>query len=166
MSAAVVTGAFGMTGMGAYYLLTHTHVDMAKVFLRVGIIAGLIASAFQIYPSGDMEGRQVTNYQPAKLAGMEGLFQTQQGAGIVILGQPNTDNGTLDNPIIVPNVLSFLTYRHWTAQVLGSRCLPERSTTGLYCTPVLLLSYHGRVRDHLCRDHGSRTAATLAQQAL
>jgi cytochrome d ubiquinol oxidase subunit I len=140
MSAAVVTGAFGMTGMGAYYLLSHKHVDMAQVFLRFGIIAGLIASAFQIFPSGDMEGRQVADNQPAKLAGMEGLFQTQQGAGIVILGQPNTDNGTLDNPIIVPNVLSFLTYRHWTAQVKGLDAFPKDQQPDSIA--LLYYSYH------------------------
>jgi cytochrome d ubiquinol oxidase subunit I len=124
MSGAVVTGTFVMAGLGAYYLLVNQHIDYGRIFVTLGVIVGVIASIIQLYPSGDLEGLQVSTYQPAKLAAMEGLFQTQQGAGIVIIGQPDTDRGTLDNPIIVPNVLSFLTYRRWTAEVKGINAFP------------------------------------------
>jgi cytochrome bd ubiquinol oxidase subunit I len=119
MSGAVVTAAFMMTGLGAYYLLARRDLDYGRMFVTLGLIAGLLSSIFQLYPSGDLEGTQVANYQPTKLAAMEGLFQTQSGAGIVLLGQPDVPNGTIDNPIIVPNVLSFLTFRRWTATVKG-----------------------------------------------
>ena len=100
-----------MAGLGAYYLLVKRHTDYARVFITVGVIVGLLASGFQLFPSGDLEGQQVSTYQPSKLAAMEGLFQSESGAGIVIIGQPDTATGKLDNAIIVPNVLSFLTYR-------------------------------------------------------
>src|SRR6266516_1162297 len=124
MSGAVVTGAFMMSGLGAYYLLARRDIEYGRMCVTLGVIAGVIASLFQIYPSGDMEGVQVTKYQPTKLAAMEGLFQTESGAGIVIIGQPNTATGTIDNPIIVPDVLSFLTYRRWTAVVKGLDAFP------------------------------------------
>jgi len=124
MSGAVITASFVMAGLGAYYLLAKQNVDYGKLFVTLGIIAGLVASGIQLWPSGDLEGAQVTQYQPAKLAAMEGLFQTQSGAGIVILGQPDPSNGTLDNPLIVPNVLSVLTYRRWTAEVQGLNAFP------------------------------------------
>src|SRR5216684_3113762 len=117
MSGAVVTGSFAMAGLGAYYLLAKQHIDYGRMFVTLGVIAGFIASGIQLFPSGDLEGLQVTANQPVKLAAMEGLFQTERGAGIVILGQPDSTTGRLDNPIIVPNVLSFVTYRQWTAQV-------------------------------------------------
>ncbi|MGZ3581724.1 MAG: cytochrome ubiquinol oxidase subunit I [Ktedonobacterales bacterium] len=119
MSGAVLTATFVMAGLGAYYLLARQHEEYGRMFVTIGVIIGLIASVFQLWPSGDLEGSQVTAYQPTKLAAMEGLFHTERGAGIVILGQPNPTTGTLDNPVIVPNVLSFLTYRQWTAQVKG-----------------------------------------------
>src|SRR5712692_10034648 len=109
MSGAVLTGSFAMAGLGAYYLLVKQHIDYGRLFVTLGVIVGLIASMIQLFPSGDLEGQQVSTSQPVKLAAMEGLFQTQQGAGIVIIGQPDPARGTLDNPIIVPNVLSFLT---------------------------------------------------------
>jgi cytochrome bd ubiquinol oxidase subunit I len=124
MSGAVITGAFMMTGLGAFYLLAKRDIDYGRIFVTLGVIVGLLASIFQLYPSGDMEGLQVTAYQPTKLAAMEGLFHTESGAGIVIIGQPNTTTGTIDNPIIVPDVLSFLTYRRWTAVVKGLDAFP------------------------------------------
>lgn len=124
MSGAVVTGTFFMCGLGAYYLLLKQHVEYGRIFLTLGIIVGFIASAIQLFPSGDLEGQQVSINQPSKLAAMEGLFQTEQGAGIVIIGQPDTAKGTLDNPIIVPNILSFLTYKRWTAEVKGINSFP------------------------------------------
>jgi cytochrome d ubiquinol oxidase subunit I len=140
MSGAVITTSFFMAGLGAFYLLSKQHSDYGRIFVTLGVIVGLIASIIQLYPSGDLEGQQVTNYQPTKLAAMEGLFHTESGAGIVIIGQPDTRTGRLDNPIIVPNVLSFLTYRRWTAQVKGLDAFPpsQRPDT----VDLLYYSYH------------------------
>src|SRR6266705_4142938 len=140
MSGAVVTGSFAMAGLGAYYLLAKQHIDYGRMFVTLGVIAGFIASGIQLFPSGDLEGLQVTANQPVKLAAMEGLFQTERGAGIVILGQPDSTTGRLDNPIIVPNVLSFLTYRQWTAQVKGlNACPPNQRPDSI---ELLYYSYH------------------------
>lgn len=119
MSGAVITGSFAMAGLGAFYLLSRRDESYARIFLSVGVAAGLIASFFQLLPSGDLEGKQVAMHQPEKLAAMEGLFNTERGAGIAILGQPDMEKQTLDNPLIVPKVLSFLTYKRWNAEVRG-----------------------------------------------
>ncbi len=140
MTGAVITGTFVMTGLGAFYLLSRRDEDFGRMFVRVGIIVGLIASILQLYPSGDLEGAQVTQYQPAKLAAMEGLFYTQRGADIVIIGQPNPDTKTLDNPIIIPGVLSFLTYRHWSATVKGLNDIPANQQPDNIT--LLYYSYH------------------------
>ena len=125
MSGAVITAGFVMAGLGAYYVLANQHADFGKMFLTIGVIVGFLASGFQMYPSGDMEGRQVADHQPAKLAAMEGLFKSEHGAGIAILGQPDVGKQSLDNPLIVPNVLSFLTYRRWNADVEGLDAIPR-----------------------------------------
>ena len=140
MSGAVVTGSFAMAGLGAYYLLAKQHIDYGRMFVTLGVIVGFIASGIQLFPSGDLEGLQVTANQPTKLAAMEGLFQTERGAGIVILGQPDSTTGRLDNPIIIPNVLSFLTYRQWTAQVKGLDAFPPNQRPD--SIELLYYSYH------------------------
>lgn len=140
MSGAVVTGAFAMAGLGAYYLLARQHVEYGRLFVTVGVIAGCVASVIQLWPSGDLEGLQVTDNQPAKLAAMEGLYHTEVPAGIVILGQPDPATGTLDNPIIVPYTLSFLTYHQWTAEVKGLDAFPaDQRPDNL---TMLYYSYH------------------------
>ncbi len=140
MSGAVITAAFAMTGLGAFYLLMKRHHDYARMFLTIGVIVGLIATVFQLFPTGDLEGQQVADHQPTKLAAMEGLYNTKNGAGVVILGQPNTQTQTMDNAIEVPRVLSFLTYRRWTAKVLGLNAFPQ--STWPDNIPFLYYSYH------------------------
>jgi cytochrome d ubiquinol oxidase subunit I len=140
MSGAVITGSFAMAGLGAYYLLARQQIEFGRLFVTLGAIVGLIAAVIQLFPSGDLEGQQVTAYQPAKLAAMEGLFHTEKGAGIVILGQPDPVQGRLDNPIIIPNVLSFLTYRQWTAVVKGLDSIPANRWPD--SIPLLYYSYH------------------------
>jgi cytochrome bd ubiquinol oxidase subunit I len=71
---------------------------------------------------------------------MEALFDTQHGAPLVIIGQPNMVTQTLDNPIVVPKMLSFLTYRRWNAQVHGLNEVPERDWP--QNIPLLYYAYH------------------------
>jgi len=140
MSGAAITGAFALAGLGAYYLLSGEHTRQAQLFVRTGVSVGLVASLLQLWPTGDAEGVQVTQLQPAKLAAMEGLFKTEQGAGIVILGQPNVQQGTIDNAIEIPYALSFLTYRAWTAQVSGLDAFARDQWPDTI--PLLYYSYH------------------------
>jgi len=125
MSGAVITGAFVMASVGAFYLLWGKFEAHGRKFVQVGVVAGLIASVLQIFPTGDGQGRMVAVAQPVTLAAMEALFQTQPGAPIVLIGQPNVDQRKIDNPIQVPNALSFLTYRRWKAEVKGLNAFPE-----------------------------------------
>jgi len=80
-------------------------------------------------PSGaetiDLHGKYVAKHQPAAIAGMEGLFKTETGAGIVLIGQPNEETGEIDNPLVVNNVLSFLIYGTTKAEVTGLDRIPR-----------------------------------------
>ncbi len=140
MGGAAITGAFVMASIGAFYLLARRHEEHARMFVRVGVVAGLIFSALQIFPSGDQQGRLVTQNQPATLAAMEALFQTTPGAPLVIIGQPNAETRTIDNPIVAPKMLSMLTYRRWGAEVKGLDAFPPQDWP--QNIPLLYYSYH------------------------
>jgi cytochrome bd ubiquinol oxidase subunit I len=140
MIAAVVTGSFVMASIGAYYLLTGKHAAFGRTFVRTGVIAGTIAVALLMFPTGDQQGKMVLANQPVTLAAMEGLFDTQQGAPLAILGQPDTEKMQLDNPVLIPNVLSFLTYRSWGAEVKGLRDFPRDLWPDN--VPLLYFAYH------------------------
>ena len=140
MTGSVVTAAFVMAGVGAFYLLLRTNQEHARIFVRVGVVAGLIATVLMLYPTGDRQGHMVAVHQPVTLAAMEGHFQTMQGAPLAILGQPDMDRLALDNPLIVPRVLSFLTWNHWTAEVKGLRDFPRNTWPDNI--PLLYYAYH------------------------
>ncbi|HEY1493018.1 MAG TPA: cytochrome ubiquinol oxidase subunit I [Candidatus Solibacter sp.] len=124
MIGAVVTGAFVMTAVGAFYLLSRTHENYGRTFVRIGVISGAIATVLMLFPTGDQQGKNVAFHQPATLAAMEGLFDTENGAPLVILGQPDLEKRRLDNPLAVPRMLSFLTYQRWHARVRGLDSFP------------------------------------------
>lgn len=140
MGGAVITGSFAMAATGAYYLLSRKQDDYGRLFLRCGVIAAAVASLLQLFPTGDRQGNLVAEHQPVTLAAMEGLFRTESGAPIVLVGQPDTDKQRLDNPIYVPKVLSFLTYRHWEAEVKGLQEFPRDQWPDNI--PLLYYSYH------------------------
>ncbi len=140
MGGAVITGSFAMAATGAYYLLSRKQEEFGRLFLRVGVIVAAIAATVQLFPTGDRHGKLVTDYQPVTLAAMEGLFQTESGAAIVLVGQPDTAHEKLDNPIYVPKALSFLTHRHWEAQVKGLNEFPRDQWPDNI--PLLYYSYH------------------------
>jgi cytochrome bd ubiquinol oxidase subunit I len=125
MAGAVLTGAFVMAAVGAFYLLRDKHVEHARSFITTGVIAGFVAAILLIGPTGDGQGRNIAKHQPATLAAMEALFKTQPGAPLVIIGQPDVEKKTIDNSIEVPRALSFLTYRKWDAEVKGLDSFPE-----------------------------------------
>ncbi len=140
MGGAVVTGSFAVAALGAFYVLSHKDVHYGRIFLRVGLIVACIASIWQLFPSGDGEGKNIAHYQPVKLAAMEGLFKTEPNTPLVLIGQPNTLEQKLDNPISVPGALGFLTYRRWGAEVKGLDAFPRDQWPDNI--PLLYYSYH------------------------
>ncbi len=140
MTGAVVTGSFVMAAVGAFYLLENRREEYGRIFLKVGVTAGVIASIAIIFPTGDLHGKFVARNQPVAMAGMEGLFKTESGAGMVLMGQPNEDTGLIDNPIVVNNALSYLIYGTTKAEVKGLDQFPQDQwPTAL---PLLFYAYH------------------------
>ena len=125
MIAAVVTGSFVVAAVGAYYALRGEHQDAAARFLRIGTTVGLVASFLVAFPTGDRQAKLLARHQPVALAAMEGRFASGANAGITLIGQPNVAERRLDNPIVVPGMLSFLAYGTFHSGVAGLDAFPE-----------------------------------------
>ncbi|MCB0494577.1 MAG: cytochrome ubiquinol oxidase subunit I [Cyclobacteriaceae bacterium] len=138
--ASLVTAAFVIGGVGAFYALSNKHKEQASLYLKTAVITGLISSVLLAFPLGDWLAKMVATYQPVTFSAMEGHFYTEESAPIVLVGQPNMVEKKLDNRIIVPGVLSFLTYKRWDAEIKG---LTEYDET-LWPTnvPGLYYAYH------------------------
>jgi cytochrome d ubiquinol oxidase subunit I len=95
------------------------------VSVRVGVFAGLIFSLAAVALTGAKQGEAIVRYQPLKMAAMEGLFETQEGAPLAIIGMPDTARRTLMDPIYVPRALSYLAYGDFRARVVGLDAYPQ-----------------------------------------
>jgi cytochrome d ubiquinol oxidase subunit I len=140
MAGAVQTGAVVMAAVGAFYVLARRTSEYGSLFLRVAVPVGCLAAALQLYPTGDRQGLLISRDQPETLAAMEALFASGPAAPLVIIGQPNMTDRRLDNPILVPGMLSVLTYRRWNAEVRGLDAFPrDRLPDNI---PLLYYAYH------------------------
>jgi cytochrome bd ubiquinol oxidase subunit I len=140
MIGSVVTASFVMASLGAFYVLNKKQEQYGRLFVRTGVLAGLVSIMLMIFPTGDGQGKMVAQNQPVTLAAMEGLFESIKGAPVVLVGQPNTFRLALDNPIEVPDVLSFLTYKRWNAEVRGLKEFPQNLWPDNI--PLLYYAYH------------------------
>jgi cytochrome bd ubiquinol oxidase subunit I len=139
--ASVTTSAFVVASIGAFYLLSKNQTEYGKLFLKTGVVFGLISSVLLAFPTGDWSAKNVAKYQPASFAAMEGIFETEKaGAEIVLIGQPNMVEKKLDNKIAVPNVLSFLTHQDWGQQIPGMDQFKKEELPDNI--PALYYSYH------------------------
>ena len=124
-AAALVTGTFVITAVGAFYALRGDHIEQARMYLRHGTAVGLVAAILVAFPTGDAQAKIVARHQEPALAAMEGRFETGPRADITLIGQPNVRERRLDNPIRVPGMLSFLAYGTFHADVRGLDAFPE-----------------------------------------
>ncbi len=139
--ASVITASFVIAAIGAFYILNNKHREAGHLFLKTGVLFGLVSSILVAFPTGDWTAKNVVKYQPVTFAAMEGVFESEDGGSeIILIGQPDVVNKKLDNKIAVPNVLSFLTYQRWDAQIKGLNEFDE----SVYPTniPGLYYSYH------------------------
>lgn len=125
MMASVVTAAFVVSAVGAFYFLRGQHLEQARLFLKWGTRVGLVASLLVAFPTGDRQAKLVAEHQPVTLAAMEGRFESGENAELTFIGQPNVRERRIDNAIRAPMVLSILAY--------GT---PQRSVRGLNEFPV------------------------------
>jgi cytochrome d ubiquinol oxidase subunit I len=125
LSGSMIVASMVMAGIGAYYLLSHRFETAGRTFVRVGVTSGVIFSITTLLPTGSFHGENIARFQPAKMAAMEGLFESQERAGLAIIGMPDTERKELMDPIVVPGMLSYLVYGDFRARVIGLNDIPE-----------------------------------------
>jgi cytochrome d ubiquinol oxidase subunit I len=125
ISGSMIVASMVMAGVGAFYLLARRHEAAGRTFVRVGVTSGAIFSVITLFPTGSFHGENIARYQPAKMAAMEGLFESQERAGMAIIGMPDTERKQLIDAIVVPGILSYLIYGDFRARVTGLNDIPE-----------------------------------------
>ncbi|MFZ0452481.1 MAG: cytochrome ubiquinol oxidase subunit I [Ignavibacteriaceae bacterium] len=122
--AAFVATSFAVAGLHAFLLLKNRGNKLHRKAVIIALSFGSIFAVLQPL-SGDYSAKDVAKRQPVKLASMEGLFNTEKGAGLTIGGIPNEETQTTEYGIKIPHLLSFLAYGDFSAEVKGLNEFPE-----------------------------------------
>jgi cytochrome d ubiquinol oxidase subunit I len=136
----LVTASIVVASIGAFYVLMKSHEEEGKLFVRLGVCAGVPALLLVAFPTGDRQAKNVADKQPTTFAALEGLFRTERGADLVLVGQPDVERMRLDNPLKIPDVLSFLTHRRWSSEIKGLEAFPREDWP--QNIPLLYYCYH------------------------
>jgi cytochrome d ubiquinol oxidase subunit I len=123
VSAFYVTTAFVVLGVAAYTLRRGRFVEEGRVMLRLALWFLAIFVPLQMV-LGDLHGLNTAKYQPAKLAAIEGLWETGKGVPASIIGWPNMQAERNDFEIAIPKLGSLYLTHSWEGEVKGLKDFP------------------------------------------
>ncbi|MDJ0987047.1 MAG: cytochrome ubiquinol oxidase subunit I [Desulfobacterales bacterium] len=124
ITAAYLTTAFTVAGIGAYYLWRQRHVQHARVMFGMAMIMAIFVAPMQLF-FGDLHGLNTFKHQPAKLAAMEGLWETQSGAPLVLFALPDQEAETNRFAIEIPKLSSLIITHSLDGEIKGLKEWPK-----------------------------------------
>ncbi len=124
VTAAYLTTAFFVGGVGAWYLLKKRHVPHARIMFGMAMIMALFVAPLQLF-FGDQHGLNTLEYQPAKVSAIEGLWETEKGAPLVLFGWPDDSSETTKYAVTVPKLASLILTHDVQGEVKGLKAWPK-----------------------------------------
>jgi len=130
--ASLLTGGFVVAGVSAWYLLRGHAVTASRRALKMTLVMLAIAAPAQLV-IGDFHGLNTLEHQPAKVAAMEGAWETEQGLPLLLFAIPDAANETNRFEIGIPKLASLILTHEWDGEVLGLKEWPaeERPPVGI-----------------------------------
>jgi cytochrome d ubiquinol oxidase subunit I len=113
-----LTASFLLAGVSAYRWLNKDRAKDVMAALRTGVTVAAILIPIQIFV-GDLHGLNTLKYQPAKLAAMEGIWETQAGVPAVLFAIPDQATQSNKYEIAIPKLASFYLTHDWNGEVKG-----------------------------------------------
>ena len=107
-----------VAGLSAYRWLKGQHTQEVGQTLRVAIWVVALLIPVQIVV-GDLHGLNTLAHQPAKIAAMEGIWQTEKGAPAVLFGMPDASTQSNRFEIAIPKLASLYLTHDWNGEVKG-----------------------------------------------
>jgi len=118
MMACLITASFLVAGVSAWRVLQKVDGPATKKVLRVAVVCAAILTPLQVF-IGDLHGLNTLQHQPAKVAAMEGVWETQKGAPLTLFGLPNEETRTTDYAIKIPKLASLILTHELNGEVKG-----------------------------------------------
>ncbi|WP_109341053.1 cytochrome ubiquinol oxidase subunit I [Saliniradius amylolyticus] len=116
--ASALTACFFMAGISAYRLLKGDTKQAPKTALRTSMLIAALLVPVQVWV-GDLHGLNTLEHQPQKIAAVEGVWHTQQGAPLVLLGWPDEYAKTTHWAVQVPGLASLILTHDWQGELQG-----------------------------------------------
>ena len=137
--AAYLTTAFTVGGVGAFYLWRKRHVPHARVMFGMAMIMAVFVAPAQLVV-GDLHGLNTLEHQPLKVSAMEGLWETKEGAPLILFGLPDAEEEVTRYALEVPNLSSLILTHSLDGEVKGMKEWPPDERP-----PVALVFWSFRV---------------------
>ena len=122
--AAYLTTAFVVGGIGAWHLLKNNRDRGARIMFSMAMWMALLVAPLQIV-AGDFHGLNTLEHQPAKVAAMEGHYDTHRGAPLILFGIPDDDAEETRFAVEVPKLGSLILTHEWDGEVKGLKAWPK-----------------------------------------
>ena len=119
-----LTTAFAISGIGAYYLWRGIHIRHARIMFGMAMIMAVFVAPAQLL-IGDMHGLNTFKYQPAKVAAMEGIWETEKGAALKLFGWPDQAEEITKYAIEIPNLSSLILTHDLNGEIKGLKEWPR-----------------------------------------
>lgn len=122
--AAYLTTAFVVGGVGAWHLLKDRTNHGARVMFTMAALMAMTVAPLQLV-AGDLHGLNTQEHQPAKVAAMEGHFETRTGAPLILFGMPDREAAEVKAEIGIPRLGSLILKHDLNAEVTGLDAFPR-----------------------------------------
>ncbi len=123
--AAYLTTAFVVGAVSAWHLLKTPRNRSARIGFSMAMWMALIVTPIQIF-AGDAHGLNTLKYQPAKIAAMEGHFESypEGHAPLILIGLPDDDAGKTHVLLEIPLLGSLILTHSLTTPIVGLNAFP------------------------------------------
>jgi cytochrome d ubiquinol oxidase subunit I len=139
MDSTLITGSFLVAGVCAYAVLKGKGGMAVKRVLSGAVVAGLLFCVSEVFPFGHLQAIEVGERQPIKLASIEGLYETQSHAPLLVFGIPIAEPPYVKDRVEIPNLLSWLFDFKGDYVVRGLKDFPKDQYPPLV---AVFLSFH------------------------
>ena len=124
VTAAYLTTAFVVGGIGAFYLYRKLHVSHARVMFGMAMIMAIFVAPLQLV-IGDLHGLDTLKHQPAKVSAIEGIWNTERGAALRLFGWPDQQQEETKYAIEIPKLSSLILTHSLNGEVKGLKEWPK-----------------------------------------
>jgi cytochrome d ubiquinol oxidase subunit I len=123
--ASYLSVAFVVGGVAAWHLLRDRRSEAARLMFSMAMWMAVIVAPMQLI-AGDLHGLNTRDYQPAKLAAMEGDFDTVPGTPLILFGMPDLEAARTDRAVEIPHLGALILTHSWNGAVRGLKSFPRQ----------------------------------------